>query len=82
MSFRDESNWLLLSLSNDYVEGLQNIKSCRMRLRLSSLENLPQFSLNHVWDDIKRKESNISFLISSRLNYSGTLNSLVVYSNY
>ena len=80
MSFRDESNWLLLSLSNDYIEGLQNIKSCKMRLRLSSLEIFLQFSLNHIWDDIKRKESNISFLISSYLNYGGTLNSLVAYS--
>ena len=80
MSFRDEFNWLLLSLSNDYIKGLQNIESYRIRLRLFSLKNLLQFSLNHIQDNIKKKESNINFSISFCLNYGGILNSLVTYS--
>ena len=76
ISFGDKSNQLLLSLLNDYIEGLQNIGSRRIRLRLSNLKDLPRFGLDYI-----RDKSNISFLISSRLNYSGTLNSLVAYSN-
>ena len=56
------------------------MESCRIRLRLSNLKNLPQFSLDHVWDNIKRKKNNINFLISSYLNYGGTLNSLITHS--
>jgi len=40
ISFRDKSNWLLLSLLNDYIKGLQNVKSYRIRLRLSNLKDL------------------------------------------
>jgi hypothetical protein len=50
--------------------------------RLSNLKDLLQFSLDHVQDNIKRKESNISFSINSCLNYGGTLNSLVAYNAY
>jgi len=53
-----------------------------MRLGLSNLEDLLRFGLDYVRDDIKRKECNVSFLISSCLNYGGTLNGLVAYSGY
>jgi len=58
------------------------MESRRIRLRLSNLKDLPRFGLDYIRDDIKRKESNVSFSISSCLNYSGTLNSLVAYSDY
>ena len=80
INFEDKSNWLLPSLLNNYVEGLQNVESYKMRLKLFSLKDLPRFSLDHIRDNIKRKKSNISFSISSCLNYGGTLNSLVTYN--
>jgi hypothetical protein len=50
--------------------------------RLFNFKNLLQFSLDYIQNNIKRKESNISFLISSYLNYGGTLNGLVTYNTY
>ena len=64
------------------LKNIFNIGSCKIRLPLSNLKDLLRFGLDYVWDNIKRKKSNISFLISSYLNYGGTLNSLVAYNNY